>query len=618
MNSDMESAVDALRAVLRALLLPSLYYVRSERLLSGRDTPLGTPLAQSAALRSAMRNTFAALAALAALVFPFARETAVLAQDASLPIGWTAADVGDVGKPGRSSRSGSTWSVEGAGADIWGTVDAFHFAYTPTDGDAEIYSLVRSEQPTHQFAKAGLMIRHSLNPASDNVLIDVKPDGGIEVLTRRLGLTGGPTTRFVAGATTSGPVWLKLSRKGENVSAFISTSSTCSALNPSCTSWTPVAVDLPFWPGRALLGIAVTSHDTSAVNSAVLDFLQVTQLTRPWSQRNSFPSDRGLDNAWTSDGVFHVPGAGSDIWGTSDEFQFVSQTGRGDAEIVARTVRLDDTNRFAKAGVMMRANPGPTAAHVILDVKPDGGIEFMTRPADSAATHFIAGGFMPFPAWLRLVRRGNQVDGYASNDGSGWALIGTTTLSLAKPDYSVGLAVTSHDPNVVNNAEFDNVSLSGLNREFYGPNLLQKSGFEEYAGPELGPPWVSDRAAPWTVETAHPHGGAKNAACRPTSSQDCGIYQEIQLPQTGRERNPYILTFHASADKPGAIFGIDINGTGSPGGPVDVRQPGTYSEGSRGLILPSGGTLRVWMYSPAGGPMALLDDVTLSEYSGPR
>jgi len=375
-----------------------------------------------------------------------------------------------------------------------------------------------------------------------------------------------------------------------------------------------VAADLPFWPGRALLGMAVTSHDTSAVNSAVLDFLHTTQLTRPWSQRNPFPPDGNSENAWTSDGAFHVPGAGSDIWGTSDEFQFVSQTGRGDAEIVARAVRLENTHRFAKAGVMMRANPSPTAAHVILDVRPDGGIEFMTRPSDGGYTTFIAGGFMPLPAWLRLVRRGDQVEGYVSNDGSGWVLVGMTTLSLAAPDYSVGLAVTSHNSNLVNNATFDNVLLSGLSRQYSGPNLLQKSGFEEYAGPELGAPWVSDRAAQWIVDTAHPHGGAKNAACHSTSSQDCGIYQEFLVPQTGT----YILTFYANADKTGATLGIDVNGAGFPAGPVEVREPGTYSEYGWGLFLHGGDTLRVWMYSPANGATAVLDDVSLSAYSGPR
>jgi len=561
------------------------------------------------------KKSFAVFGAIAAVVFPFVCETAVFAQSASLPTGWSAADVGDVGIAGRTSLADSTWSVEGAGGDIWGEQDAFHFAYTPVDGDADIYVLVRSEQPTHQFAKAGLMIRQSLNPSSDNVLIDVKPDGGIEVLTRRVGSgTYPPRTTFVAGAAASFPVWLKLSRKGAFVTVFMATNTTCAPIGGFCTVWTTVASAVPFWgPARAVVGMAVTSHDTSAVNAATFDFLHTTQLSRPWSQLDLTQS-RGIPGAWTSDGVFDVPAVGSDIWGASDEFQFVSQQGRGDSEIVARAVRLDRTSPFAKAGVMMRAGTGASAAHVILDVKPDGGIEFMTRRTEGGPTTFIAGGSMPFPAWLRLVRAGDQVDGYASVNGSDWSLVGTTTLSLPAPDYYAGLAVTSHDRNVINEAVFDNVSVIGFYPQYFGPNLLQKSGFEEYTGSALSDPWVSDRAAPWFVETAHPHAGAKNAACQSTASQDCGIRQEWTVPQRGA----YMLTFFANADRPGALIGIDINGTSMPAGPVDVREPGNYTEYQWGLVLSAGDTLRVWMYSPANGARVMLDDVTLSAYSGPR
>ena len=42
-----------------------------------------------------------------------------------LPTGWSAADIGKVGAAGSSSDTGDTFSVTGAGADIWGGADAF-------------------------------------------------------------------------------------------------------------------------------------------------------------------------------------------------------------------------------------------------------------------------------------------------------------------------------------------------------------------------------------------------------------------------------------------------------------------------------------------------------------
>ena len=80
-----------------------------------------------------MKNTFSVIGAIAALVFPFVCETAAFAQSAPLPTGWIAADVGDVGIAGRTSLFDSTWSVEGAGGDIWGEQDAFHVPAVGSD-----------------------------------------------------------------------------------------------------------------------------------------------------------------------------------------------------------------------------------------------------------------------------------------------------------------------------------------------------------------------------------------------------------------------------------------------------------------------------------------------------
>ena len=47
----------------------------------------------------------------------------------SLPSPWQSQNVGDVGVGGSASASQGTFTVKGSGADIWGTGDAFYFAY---------------------------------------------------------------------------------------------------------------------------------------------------------------------------------------------------------------------------------------------------------------------------------------------------------------------------------------------------------------------------------------------------------------------------------------------------------------------------------------------------------
>jgi hypothetical protein len=69
-----------------------------------------------------------------------------------------------------------------------------------------------------------------------------------------------------------------------------------------------------------------------------------------------------------------------------------------------------------------------------------------------------------FPAaypnsWLRVERRGNRFSAFASTDGNTWKLYASQYLVLAGGIY-VGLALTSHEPQVVAKARFSNYTES--------------------------------------------------------------------------------------------------------------------------------------------------------------
>ena len=53
-----------------------------------------------------------------------------------------------------------TYSVTGAGADIWGTADAFRFVYQPLSGDGQIVARVATVQNTNAWVKAGVIDPH--------------------------------------------------------------------------------------------------------------------------------------------------------------------------------------------------------------------------------------------------------------------------------------------------------------------------------------------------------------------------------------------------------------------------------------------------------------------------
>jgi hypothetical protein len=179
-------------------------------------------------------------------------------------------------------------------------------------------------------------------------------------------------------------------------------------------------------------------------------------LPAPWTAQDI--GRVGVSGSGTlATGTFTVKGAGLDIWGTADAFQYVSQPLTGDGEIIARVMTLQNTNANAKAGIMMRASAAASAAHVMLDSAVDGSIELITRSSSGSAATYVTGAAQSRPIWLKLARAGTLVTASVSYDGQAWSVLGSTNgTGLA----SAGLAVTSADTSVLNPSTFDSVSVT--------------------------------------------------------------------------------------------------------------------------------------------------------------
>ncbi len=333
----------------------------------------------------------------------------------------------------------------------------------------------------------------------------------------------------------------------------------------------------------------------------------------PWQSKDIGDSHGG--RAIYADGTFVVTGDGADIYWGVDAFQFTYRPLEGDGDIVARVVTQTATypwaatHPWAKGGVMLRESTNASSAHVILDVRPDGAIEFMTRLANGAQTTWISGAVAPGPpTWLKLSRTGSTITGFISADGAAWTEVGTTMTTLPG-GVLAGLAVTSHDVNVLNLAIFDHVAVNTSQPQ--PTDLIIDGGFEQQVPPALGPGWVSDypfRQVPGKSETHQPRTGQQNGACWTPDAGDCGIYQELLAPVTGT----YTLTMPASADRPGGLVGANVNGGPAAMANVDVRDFGVYESYTMTFTANAGDTIRVWMYSPWTRGYVVIDDVTLT------
>jgi uncharacterized repeat protein (TIGR03806 family) len=159
-----------------------------------------------------------------------------------------------------------------------------------------------------------------------------------------------------------------------------------------------------------------------------------------------------------TNGVFTINASGGDIWSSSDAFHFVYQTLTGDGSIVARVAGIEDTDDWAKSGVMIRETLDANSAHAFMAITYNNGTSFQFRTVKGDGSDSFTGAAVRSPYWVKLTRLGNAFSGYTSSNGTNWLLVGTVTISMTNRVY-VGLAVTSHNNAELNTSTFDTVHL---------------------------------------------------------------------------------------------------------------------------------------------------------------
>jgi regulation of enolase protein 1 (concanavalin A-like superfamily) len=182
----------------------------------------------------------------------------------------------------------------------------------------------------------------------------------------------------------------------------------------------------------------------------------VTSLPSPW-QTTDIGTVGAAGSASYSGGTFTVAGSGADIWGTSDEFRYVHQSASGDCEIRARVATQQNTDGWAKSGVMIRESVGANSRHAMMVVTPGNGLAFQYRTATGGSSTHVAGGAGTTPYWVRLVRSGNTITASKSTNGSTWTTVGSASISMTA-SVRIGMAVTSHLDGTLNTSTFSNVT----------------------------------------------------------------------------------------------------------------------------------------------------------------
>jgi hypothetical protein len=161
-------------------------------------------------------------------------------------------------------------------------------------------------------------------------------------------------------------------------------------------------------------------------------------------------------------GTYTMTGSGSDIWNTADQFHFAFQTLNGAGSIAARVESVENTNDWAKAGVMIRETLDAGSKHAMAVVTPAQGASFQRRndTDGTSAADTIDG--ISAPHWVKIARDlSGNFTAYHSTNGSTWEMLGLPDNISMSSNVYIGLAVTSTDAALTCQAVFSNVTTTG-------------------------------------------------------------------------------------------------------------------------------------------------------------
>jgi PKD repeat protein len=211
-------------------------------------------------------------------------------------------------------------------------------------------------------------------------------------------------------------------------------------------------------PGTYPLSILGTATSTSHSTPVTLTVTAAGALPSPWLDTDvGAPTPAG--SASYTGGVFTVNGSGADIFGTSDQFNYVYQPTTGNGTIIARVTSQSNTGSAnSKAGVIWKASTTSGSPYILIETGPSGGLVKVQYNFNGS----VSGGTYTMPnLWMKLVRSGSNFSAYLSPDGVTWtAVVTNKSLPTIPTSATVGLYEVSHKAGVLGTATFDNVSFT--------------------------------------------------------------------------------------------------------------------------------------------------------------
>ncbi|MEK0449172.1 MAG: hypothetical protein RL088_1440 [Verrucomicrobiota bacterium] len=181
---------------------------------------------------------------------------------------WTGTNVTGTTPAGNFTDNAGTITVQGGGTNISGTTDTFFFVNRALVGNCDFRARVVSMSGGASSAKAGVMIRQSTAGGSRGAYMSAYGTGGSTVSWRTRATDGASWATSNTTGTPSFPRWVRVVRTGNSYTGFTSTNG---------TTWTATgSAGTVNMTEPMLIGLAVTSNNTSALCTALFDNVSIT------------------------------------------------------------------------------------------------------------------------------------------------------------------------------------------------------------------------------------------------------------------------------------------------------------------------------------------------------
>jgi hypothetical protein len=265
-------------------------------------------------------------------------------------------------------------------------------------------------------------------------------------------------------------------------------------------------------------------------------------------------------------GTITMSGGGTDIWNTADQFRFAYKQLNGDGTITAKVESIDNTDAWAKVGVMIRESIDPGSRFAAVYATPGNGVRYQARVLNGGAATSDTSVATPAqialktPVWIKVERKGGSFSGFYSTDGAKWTSMSWNpqTINMGA-SVQIGLAVTGHDTGTATGV-FSGIATTG---NVTGSWQVQAIGVAQPA----------NDAAPLYVVVQDSAGKSKVVTYPNPAATTLGTWQQWRIPlsdlsgvKLSAVKKMYIGVGDRSnpkADGAGKVF-IDDIGVGHP------------------------------------------------------